>query len=64
MTTIQSLALTLDIDSKRILVLDTLRRKRNLVDYTGEDIDEESVMACIAEAEDLLRRAPRGIQGG
>jgi hypothetical protein len=36
------------------VVLDTLRRKRNLVDYTGEDIDEESVLACIQQAEELL----------
>jgi hypothetical protein len=54
MTIIQSLALTLEIESKRLVVLDTLRRKRNLVDYTGEDIDEESVLACVQQAEDLL----------
>lgn len=54
MTIIQSLALTLEIESKRLVVLDTLRRKRNLVDYTGEDIDEESVLACIQQAGELL----------
>lgn len=57
MTIIQTLMLTLSIESKRMVVLDTLRRKRNLADYTGEDIDDASVAACIAEAEKLLRDA-------
>ena len=38
-------------------VLDTLRRKRNLVDYTGEDIDEGSVAASIEAAAQLLHEA-------
>lgn len=36
-------------------MLDALRHKRNLSDYTGEDIDHGSVKACIAEAESLLK---------
>jgi len=54
-TIIQTLTLTLGIEAARMVVLDTLRRKRNLADYTGEDIDDASVAACIAEAEKLLR---------
>lgn len=57
MTIIQTLALTLGIEKERIVVLDTLRRKRNLADYTGEDIDEASVNACIEQAEKLLKDA-------
>jgi len=57
MTTIQTLTLTLGIDARRMAVLDTLRRKRNLVDYTGADIDEVSVAACIKAAEKLLHDA-------
>jgi len=56
-TVIQTLPLTLGIDNKRMVVLDTLRRKRNLADYGGEDIDDASVAACIEEAEKLLRDA-------
>jgi hypothetical protein len=56
-TIIQVLTLTLGIDTRRVAVLDTLRRKRNLVDYTGEDIDEGSVAACIEAASQLLREA-------
>ena len=39
-TTLQSLPKTIGIGGDRIAVLDVLRRKRNLSDYTGEDIDE------------------------
>ena len=38
-------------------VADALRRKRNLADYTGEDIDEASVAACIDAATRLLHEA-------
>ena len=38
----------------RTLVLDALRRKRNLSDYTGEDIDDVSADGCAQEAERLL----------
>lgn len=57
MTIIQALTLTLGIEARRMAVLDTLRRKRNLADYTGEDVDDASVAACIEEAEKLLRAA-------
>ncbi len=57
MTTIQTLPFTLGIEADRTIVLDTLRRKRNLADYTGEDIDDTSVSACIEQAEKLLREA-------
>lgn len=56
-TIVQALTLTLGIDTRRAAVLDALRRKRNLVDYTGEDIDEGSVAACIEAAAKLLHEA-------
>lgn len=56
-TIIQTLPLTLGLPGARVTVLDTLRRKRNLADYTGEDIDDGSVAACIAEAERLMHDA-------
>ena len=57
MTIIQSLTLTLGVDGSRIAVLDTLRRKRNLADYTGEDIDHSSVAECIGQAQRLAEDA-------
>ena len=54
MTVVQGLPLTIGLASARVTVLDTLRRKRNLSDYTGDDIDDSSVEHCIAEADRLL----------
>lgn len=56
-TIVQTLTRTLGIDARHVAVLDALRRKRNLVDYTGEDIDEGSVVACIEAATKLLHEA-------
>lgn len=61
-TIIQALTLTLGIDARRMAVLDALRRKRNLADYTGEDIDEASVMACIEAATRLLVEAKERLE--
>mgnify|MGYP001560468947 CR=1 FL=1 len=54
-TVVQGLALTIGLAPARVTVLDTLRRKRNLSDYTGEDIDDSSAEHCIAEADRLLQ---------
>jgi hypothetical protein len=47
----------LGVDQRCVAVLDALRRKRNLADCTGEDIDEASVVACIDVATRLLQEA-------
>ncbi len=54
MTLVQSLTKTIGLGGDRVTILDTLRRKRNLADYTGEDIDESSMRHCLHEAEQLL----------
>lgn len=54
MTAIQSLPLTVEIDKKRVIVLDALRRQRNVADYSGDDIDKSTAEHCIAEAEQLI----------
>ena len=54
MTVLQSLPKTIGLSSERMRMLDTLRRKRNLSDYTGEGIDDVSTDHCIHEAEQLL----------
>lgn len=53
-TVVQALTLTIGLPANRVTVLDTLRRKRNLSDYTGEDVDESSARACVTEAHRLL----------
>ena len=49
-TTIQALSKTIGLDSVRIAVLERLRYKRNVVDYTGEVMDEASLDVCIRES--------------
>lgn len=62
MTVLQSLPITIQIPSDRIVVLDALRRKRNLSDYTGEDIDDVSAENCVREAQRLLQEVKQWLQ--
>ncbi|MBI5613102.1 MAG: DNA-binding protein [Gammaproteobacteria bacterium] len=52
-TVIQSLPKTVGLSNERVIILDKLRKKRNLSDYTGEGIGEEEAGACVRAAEDL-----------
>ena len=52
-TMIQSLVHSINLDRDQMLLLDTFRVKRNAIDYTGDDVDENSVEACIDAAERL-----------
>jgi uncharacterized protein (UPF0332 family) len=61
-TVIQSLPKTVGIAASRIAVLDALRNKRNLSDYTGKEIDPSSLTTCIDEAERLLKDATQLLQ--
>jgi len=42
-----------------MVVLDALRKKRNLSDYTGMWVDEAATASCIAEAGALLAEVER-----
>lgn len=54
MTVLQSTPLSIGLPSKRMVVLDALRRQRNVADYTGDDVDESTAENCIAEAKQLI----------
>lgn len=54
MTMIQSLPKSIGLDRKRVVVLDALRRKRNVADYMGGYVDQAAAGTCIAEAQTLL----------
>jgi len=56
-TAIQSLPMTLAVDSATVIVLDALRKQRNLTDYTGDGVSDALLAECIAQAESLLRHA-------
>jgi hypothetical protein len=53
-TVIQCLAITIGVANERIIVLDKLRRIRNLSDYSGEGVTESQVASCQKSAETLL----------
>jgi hypothetical protein len=53
-TMIQSLGHSLGVDNKVWVVLDTLRKKRNLSDYSGDLIEPAAVRTCIEHAQALL----------
>ena len=53
-TVIQSLTTSIALPNERVIVLDKLRRLRNVSDYTGEGVSEEEAAACVRSAEDLL----------
>lgn len=53
-TVLQSLPKTIGLSSDRLVVLDALRKKRNLSDYTVEFVDDGAVDACRQEAARLL----------
>jgi uncharacterized protein (UPF0332 family) len=54
-TAIQALPLTLALESSTVIVLDALRKQRNLNDYTGEGVSDALLAECLAQAEALLR---------
>ena len=58
-TVLQSLPVSIGLEPGRVVMLDALRRKRNLSDDTGEDVDDGSVAQCIEEAESLLQDVER-----
>jgi hypothetical protein len=55
MTIIKSLPELIGLASKRVIVLDALRLKRNVADYMGGYVDQSATETCITEAQALLK---------
>src|SRR3546814_7746550 len=53
-TMIQALPLTLGVERGTWVVLDALRKKRNVNDYSGDLLAPEAVLECIERAKALL----------
>jgi hypothetical protein len=53
-TMVQTLGLTLGVGKEVWIVLDSLRKKRNLNDYSGDLIEPAAVRSCISHAQSLL----------
>ena len=52
-TAIQTLPTTIGLEQKTVIVLDALRKQRNLSDYEGDPISDQAVIECIKQAEQL-----------
>lgn len=53
-TMLQSLVKTVGIDTDRFIVLDALRKQRNVADYSGDLVEDAVVAECIKQAKELL----------
>lgn len=53
-TAIQCLSLTISVANTDVMVLDALRRQRNLSDYEGDPITTKTLASCVEEAGKLL----------
>lgn len=53
-TAIQSLGLTMGVATATIIVLDGLRKVRNLSYYVGDPVTEAALASCMEEADKLL----------
>lgn len=54
MTMIQVLSQTIGLDKETVIVLDALRKQRNIVDYSGDIVPTSAVDECVKHAENLL----------
>lgn len=58
-TMIQSLPKTLELPQDQLVVLDALRKQRNVADYSGDLVTDAAVKECIVQAEAILLLAKR-----
>lgn len=52
-TMIQSLPKTVGIDIDQIIILDSLRKQRNVADYSGDLVTDSAMEECLSQAESL-----------
>ena len=61
-TAIQTLDQTLDVPKPDLIVLDALRRQRNVNDYEGDPIADATLHACMQAADKLLGHTLRWLE--
>ena len=54
-TAIQTLPITIGLEQSTVIVLDALRKQRNVSDYEGDPISDQAVIECIKQAEQLYQ---------
>lgn len=62
-TALQALPKTLGLASDTVIVLDALRKQRNLNDYEGDAVTDAAVRECLTQAEALLAHTRQWLQG-
>lgn len=53
-TALQTLPQTVGLAQSKVIVLDALRKQRNLADYSGDLATEAAAAQCLASAQELL----------
>lgn len=53
-TAIQTLPTSVGLAQNKVIVLDALRKQRNLSDYSGDLVSDAAAAECLASASDLL----------
>jgi hypothetical protein len=53
-TSIQTLPQTIGLSTEQMIVLDGLRKQRNLSDYVGDPVPESAIRECVSRASALL----------
>lgn len=61
-TALQALPKTLALDADTVIVLDALRKQRNLCDYEGDPVTDAAVAECLAQADSLLAHTRQWLQ--
>ena len=61
-TALQALPKTLGTAADTVIVLDALRKQRNLNDYEGDPVTDAAVRECLAQAEALLAHTRQWLQ--
>jgi hypothetical protein len=61
-TALQALPLTMGLPNDVIIVLDALRKQRNLNDYEGDPVADGVVSECLTQAEALLAHTRKWLQ--
>jgi len=54
-TMLQSLVTSIGLDRETMIILDALRKQRNVADYSGDIVSEAMVAECVTQAEQLLK---------
>ncbi len=61
-TALQALPLTMGLSHDIVIVLDALRKQRNLSDYEGDPVSDAVVRECLTQAQALLIHTRQSLQ--